>query len=143
MNMSTVLDQFDDRIGRYQSVSEMTLRFGLGVVILLGGAHKLLAPAVWHAYLAPPLLVLWPTAIAPLDLTFVLFGISEVVFGVLLLVDWHTPTVATITGLSLLGVVMNLTVGVIVGEAFIDVLIRDIGLTMLAFGVAFSVAGPE
>lgn len=136
MPPSNVLDQFDTFVARYSRFAEALLRGGLGVTILLAGVHKLVAPAMWHAYLAPPLGGLWPTGLLPLDPTFVLFGVSEVLFGLLLLANWHTPTVATLTALSLLGVVVNLALGVTVGEPYVDVLIRDIGLTLLAFGVA-------
>lgn len=136
MSSSDVLDGFDAAVARYNHLSGVLLRGGLGVTILLAGSHKLVAPAAWHAYLAPPLAALWPTGLLPLSPTFVLFGVSEVLFGLLLLADWHTPTVATLTALSLLGVVVNLGLGVTVGEPYVDVLIRDIGLTLLAFGVA-------
>jgi hypothetical protein len=72
--------------------------------------------------------------------TFVLFGVSEVVFGLLLLADWHTPTIAALTALSLAGVVLNLFIGVLLGQPWVDVLVRDLGLTLLAFGVALHAA---
>lgn len=138
MSATHVLERFDAAVSRYSDIAEICFRGGLGVTILLAGGHKLVAPAAWHAYLAPPFAALWPTTVLPLDPTFVLFGVSEVLFGVLLLADWHTPTVATVTGLSLVGVLLNLGVGVVFGEPYVDVLIRDVGLTLLAFGVAFS-----
>lgn len=135
-----VLDRTDATVGRFGTHSGIVLRWGLGVVILLAGGHKLVAPAVWHAYLAPPFVTVWPTALLSLDSLFVLFGVSEVVFGLLLLADWHTPTVALLTALSLVGVFLNLGLGVAVGESYVDVLIRDIGLTLFAFGVALQTA---
>ncbi len=140
MASSRLLDRSDAIVGRYADQADRFLRGGLGVVILLAGAHKLVAPAAWHAYLAPPLAELWPTALIGLDPTFVLFGVSEVVFGLLLLADWHTPTVAVLTALSLAGVVLNLGLGVLLGEPWVDVLVRDLGLTLLAFGVALHAA---
>lgn len=131
-----LLRRSDAAITQYRSLAVPLLRWGLGVTILLAGTHKLIAPAVWHAYLAPPIAELWPTAILGLDPTFVLFGVSEVLFGLLLLADWHTPTVAMLTAVSLLGVVVNLGVGVVVGAPHADVLIRDVGLTAFAVGVA-------
>ncbi|PSP76063.1 DoxX family protein [Halobacteriales archaeon QS_1_68_20] len=138
--VTTALDRADAWIGRYAHHARAALRFALGVVILLAGAHKLVAPAAWHGYLAPLLADLWPTALLPLDPTFVLFGVSEVLFGVLLLADWHTPTVAALTALSLLGVVANLVVGVVQGQPHADVLVRDVGLPPFAFGVALDAA---
>ncbi|MFT4891824.1 MAG: hypothetical protein ACI9YT_002759 [Halobacteriales archaeon] len=64
-------------------------------------------------------------------------------FGLLLLADWHTPTVAALTALSLVGVVANLCVGVAVGGPYVDVLIRDLGLALLAFGVALEAGAPR
>lgn len=140
MATSSLLDRSDAIVGRFADQADRLLRGGLGVVILLAGAHKLVAPAAWHAYLAPPLAELWPTALVGLDPTFVLFGVSEVVFGLLLLADWHTPTVSALTALSLAGVVINLGLGVLLGEPWVDVLVRDLGLTLLAFGVALQAA---
>lgn len=142
MAVANVLDRTDAAVAAYRHLADPLLRLGLGATILFAGAHKLVAPADWHAYLAPPLVDLWPTALLGLDPAFVLFGVSEVAFGVLLLADWHTPTVAVLTALSLLGVVANLGLGVVVGEAVVDVLIRDLGLAVLAAGVAV-LARPE
>lgn len=134
----TALDRSDDWIARHRHLAGAVLRVGLGLTILLAGAHKLVAPDVWHAYLAPSIAAVWPTTVLPLDPTFVLFGGSEVLFGVLLLADWHTPTVALLTALSLAGVVANLGIAVAAGEPVVDVLIRDIGLTVFAIGVGLS-----
>lgn len=140
MTLPSVLDRTDATVARFATLTESALRGGLGTVILLAGGHKLVAPAAWHAYLAPPFASVWPTAILPLDPVFVLFGVSEVVFGLLLLADWHTPTVAVVTALSLVGVVGNLGLAVAVGEPYVDVLIRDLGVTLLAFGVGLQAA---
>ncbi|MFB6361336.1 MAG: DoxX family membrane protein [Halobacteriales archaeon] len=142
MRSSHRLARSDARIGRYARHAGLVLRVGLGVVILLAGLHKLVAPSSWHAYLAPPITATWPTSLLPLDPTFVAFGLSEVLFGGLLLADWHTPTVAVFTALSLLGVVVNLLLAVAVGEPFVDVLVRDLGLVALAIGVALEAAAP-
>lgn len=136
MTMSHLLHRTDAALGRYRHLAPPVFRVGLGLTILLAGAHKLVAPAAWHAYLAPPIVELWPVGLVALDPTFVLFGVSEVLFGLLLLADWHTPTIAMLTALSLLGVVANLGLGVLWGEAVWDVLIRDVGLTALAGGLA-------
>ena len=120
--------------------SSSALRVGLGVTIFLAGAHKLVAPATWHVYLAPAFEAVWPTGILALDPAFVLFGVSEVLFGTLILTDWHTPTIAILTALSLLGVVVNLAIAIGQGQPFVDVLVRDIGLTVLAAGVALDAA---
>lgn len=140
MSLTNVLNRSDAIVGRYTDLTESFLRGGLGVVILLAGSHKLVVPGVWHAYLAPPFVTVWPAGLLPLDSAFVLFGISEILFGLLLLIDWHTPTVAILTALSLAGVLVNLGLGIAFGEPYVDILIRDIGLTLLAFGVSLHAA---
>lgn len=138
MDATDALARLDATVADHDHLVAPLLRVGLGVTILLAGAHKLVAPAVWHAYLAPPFAALWPTAVVPLNPVFVAFGVSEVVVGLLLLADWHAPTVAFVTALSLLGVAANLGVGAVAGEPVVDVLVRDLGLTVLAFGAALA-----
>lgn len=128
-----VSDRLLGGIGRH---GWAVLRLGLAAIILMAGAHKLVAPGVWHAYLAPPVAAVWPTGVIGFDALFVLFGLSEVFVGVLLVLDWHTPTVAAVTAVSLAGVVVNLVVGIGVGAGHVDVLVRDVGLTAYALGVA-------
>ncbi|MEF8756702.1 MAG: hypothetical protein V5A33_00545 [Halobacteriales archaeon] len=89
MTVRGLLDGADAMVRDYSHLRGVVLRGGLGVAILLAGAHKLVAPGAWHVYLAPPFADLWPTAVLPFDPTFVLFGVSEVLFGLLLLADWH------------------------------------------------------
>ena len=130
----------DRLVGSYAGATSRLLRWGLGFTIFLAGAHKLVAPAAWHAYLAPVLETAWPTGLVSLDLGFVLFGVSEVAFGLLLFADWHTPTVAGVTALSLAGVVANLLLAMGQGMAVGDVLVRDLGLTAFATAVALDAA---
>lgn len=130
----------DRAVGRYAGARSPVLRWGLGLTILLAGGYKLVAPAAWHAYLAPTLEAAWPTGILSLDAGFVLFGLSEIAVGLLLLADWHTPTVAALTAISLAATVGNLALAVAQGMAVIDVLIRDLGLTAFATGVALDAA---
>lgn len=136
-----LLARADAGIRRYAPHAGWVLRVGLGIVILFAGLHKLVAPSIWHAYLAPPILAIWPASVLPLDPTFIVFGISEVLFGGLLLADWHTPTVALLTALSLLGVVGNLLLAAAVGVPVLDVLLRYLGLVAFAVGVALESAG--
>lgn len=114
------------------------MRVGLGVTILLAGAHKLVAPGAWHAYLAPLFASLWPTALVPLDPAFVLFGVSEVVVGWLLVVDRYASLMAAVVAVSMLGVAINLALAVAQGVAVVDVLVRDVGLTLWAAGVTLA-----
>lgn len=142
MQWHRIMDRLDAAVARYRRHRGMVLRGGLGVTIFLAGVDKLIEPAAWHAYLAPPLVAIWPTGSFPLTPTFALFGISEILFGVLLLADWHTPTVAAATAVSIGGVVINLAIGIAVGEPYVDVLIRDFGLMALAAGVALEATAP-
>lgn len=135
------LDACDALVGRYAGKSSVLLRWGLGVTILLAGAHKFVAPAAWHAYLAPVLAAEWPAGVVSLDMLMVLFGVSEVLFAAALFADWHTPTVAAVTALSLYTTVGNLALAAAQGVPVADVLVRDLGLALFATGVALEAAG--
>lgn len=64
-----------------------------------------------------------------------LFGVSEVPVGALLLADrWASP-MAAIVAVSMLGVALNLRVGLAVDDPVMDVLVWDLGLTAYATGV--------
>lgn len=128
---------FEAFVGRYTSHADVVLRVGLGVLILLAGVHKLIAPGVWSPY-APPLVeALWPLALDP---TMILFGLSEVLFGLVLIRGVYTTVFAALTTISLLGTVGILTVGAVQTGRHVDVLIRDVGLTALALGVTLRAA---
>lgn len=134
------LERYHRLVAPRADLGRPLLRAGLGATILLAGAHKLVAPAAWHAYLAPLFASLWPTGAVPIDPAFVLFGVSEVVVGALLLVDRYSSAMAAVVAVSMLGVVVNLAVGVLQGEPVGDVLVRDVGLTLYATGVALAEA---
>lgn len=128
----------DHRLADHAAAAPAVLRVGLGLVILLEGAHKLVEPAVWAAYAAPWVEVLWPAPMVP---TMLASGAVEVGFGLALLADRYTAVAATVVALSIAFVVVNLaTVGLATG-AFVDVAIRDVGLAALATGVALQAAG--
>jgi uncharacterized membrane protein YphA (DoxX/SURF4 family) len=130
------LDRDPGVVGRHRDLARPLLRAGLGLVILLAGAHKLVAPGAWHAYLAPAFAAAWPTGVLPLAPTFVLFGVSEVLVGGLLVVDRYASPMAAVVAVSMLGVALNLALAVAQGEPFADVLVRDLGLTAYATAVA-------
>ncbi|MFB6295227.1 MAG: hypothetical protein ABEH66_00065 [Halobacteriales archaeon] len=131
-----ILDRTDALLGPYAGWSARVLRWGLGVSFLIGGGYKILAPSVYQAYFAPLFASLWPTAIVPLAPVFVLAGTFEFAFGVLLLADWHTPTVAGLTVPWLFGTNTNFVVAVAQGESSVDLLALYVGLMMMALGVA-------
>lgn len=116
------------------------LRVGLGLVILLEGAHKLVAPEMWAVYAAPWVLAIWPAPMVP---TMVANGAIEVGFGAAIVADRYTTVAAAVVALSIAFVVVNLaTIGVATG-AFVDVAIRDVGLVALAVGVTLQSAGDD
>lgn len=135
MDRPTLDDWLASRADRAPAI----LRVGLGLVILLEGAHKLVAPEVWAAYAAPWVLALWPAPMVP---TMLANGVIEVGFGLALVADRYTTLAATVVAVSIAFVVVNLaTIGAATG-AFVDVAIRDVGLVALAAGVALlSAAG--
>jgi uncharacterized membrane protein YphA (DoxX/SURF4 family) len=131
-----LLDRTDGLLGPYAGWSARVLRWGLGLSFLIGGGYKVLAPPVYQAYFAPLFASLWPTTIVPLAPVFVLAGIFEFGFGVLLLADWHTPTVAGLTVPWLFGTNVNFVVAVAQGASSVDLLALYVGLMMMALGVA-------
>lgn len=128
-------DSYVEYVQRWVPNTFEVMRLGLGGVILLAGAHKLVAPAVWTAYAAPVVTAFWPEAVLSFEGFMVINGVVEVLFGLVLLIDRYTPLVAGVVALSLAGVVLNLAVGALATGKFVDVLIRDLGLTILAVGV--------
>lgn len=140
MNVPPVLAAVDSRISRVGPHATRFLRIGFGLTLLLAGTHQFLNPANWHRYLAPQIASVLPMDLIPLDPVFSLFGATEVVVGLLVLVDWHVPTLASLSGLYLLSVVANLALAMLAGEPFGDVLMRDIGLALFAFGTALETA---
>lgn len=128
-------DSYVAYVQRWEPNTFEVMRLGLGAVILLAGAHKLVAPMVWTAYAAPVVTDLWPEAVISFEGFMVINGVLEVLFGLVLLLDRYTPLVAGVVALSLAAVVFNLAVGALTTGKFVDILIRDLGLTILAVGV--------
>lgn len=130
------LDRTDSWLAPYGDWSSTVFRWGLGVSFLVGGSYKMLEPAVYQAYFAPLFASLWPGALVPLDAVFVLAGLLEVAFGLLLVVEWHTPTVAGLTVPWLAGANVNFLVAVAQGEPSADLLSLYVALMTMAAGVA-------
>jgi len=116
----------------------VVLRVGLGVVILLAGLHKLVAPDDWGVYLAPLFADRWPV---PVDLSMVVFGVSELPFGLALIAGHYTTLSAAVVAVSMLGVLVDLGILWVQTGAGADVAIRDLGIFVLASGVAIRSAG--
>lgn len=134
------LDRVDGILAPYADWSGTVLRWGLGVSMLLGGGFKILEPVVYQAYFAPLFASLWPTSLVPLGAVFVLAGLFELAFGLLLLADWHTPAVAGLTAPWLAATNVNFIVAIAQGEPTVDLLALYVALMMMAIGVALGAA---
>jgi uncharacterized membrane protein YphA (DoxX/SURF4 family) len=107
-------------------------RWGLGLMLVAAGAHKLLDPAAWTAYVTDwlaPWLVVSPR-------TFMLAnGWLELGFAALLLADRYTAFAALVASVSLAATTGYLAVVWLNTGLFGDVIARDAGLTGLAVAV--------
>lgn len=120
---------FERYLAPYTHYADDAGRIGLGLVILLAGLHKFVDPGAWSVYAAPWFAAIWPF---PMDLTMVLFGVTEVPVGLALLFDWYTTLAAAIVAVSMLGVIFDLATIAVVSGRFVDVIVRDLGLFVLA-----------
>lgn len=114
-------------------------RLGLGAMLVLAGVHKLLDPAAWAVYVTDwlaPWLVVSPT------LFMLLNGPLEILFGGLLLADRFVAPSAAVAAVSLPATVVYLAVVAVTDGLFVDVLIRDVGLTVLAWVVLLDALPP-
>lgn len=100
--------------------------------MLLAGLHKLVAPGAWAVYVVPPFDLLLPTTPRQFMLA---NGVLELPFGLALLADRYAALAAAVVAVSLAATVGYLAVASALGRAFVDVLIRDLGLVALAVGV--------
>jgi uncharacterized membrane protein YphA (DoxX/SURF4 family) len=134
MNRATVVRS----LARADHLVDPLSRVGLGVVILLAGVHKLLAPEAWAVYLVPPfdrLVVLSPVEFMLLN------GVLEPPFALALVLDRYTTFAAAFVTVSLSVTVCYLAVAALLTNgAFVDVLVRDVGLVALAASVTVRAA---
>ena len=107
-------------------------RWGLGLMLVAAGAHKLLDPQGWTVYVTAwlaPWLVISPA-------TFMLAnGYLELGFAALLLADRYTAFAALVATVSLAATTCYLAVVWVDTGLFGDVVARDVGLTGLALAV--------
>lgn len=122
-------------VNKVREYAYLILRIGLGLVIFLAGAHKLVAPGIWTEYAAPWVVPLWPESLLSLELAMIINSVFEIFFGLAILAGFYTTIIAGITALALVSVVTDLLTGAIMTGKFDDILIRDIGLSALATGV--------
>lgn len=130
------------KMGPMTSVSNLTVqlpspsfvaRVGLGSMLILAGGHKLVDPSAWTVYVTDwlaPWIVVSPV-------TFMLVnGVLEVGFGLALVADRWTVVAAGVAAVSLSGTIGYLgLVALLDGGRFLDVLVRDVGLAVLAWAV--------
>jgi uncharacterized membrane protein YphA (DoxX/SURF4 family) len=115
-------------------------RLGLGLMVLLAGIHKLLAPDAWAVYVVDwlaPLLVVTPVEFMLLN------GWLEVAFGLAIIVDRYTAFAAAVAAVSLTATVGYLAVVWATAGRFGDVLARDVGLAALAWAVLVEALRPS
>ncbi|QKQ98373.1 DoxX family membrane protein [Candidatus Nanohaloarchaea archaeon] len=133
-------DSLKEFLERYSEHSSTVFRLGIGTVILFSGVHKLVNPAVWASYIAP----VFADLMSQIGLTGTLFmkanGVFEILFGAALTLDKYTTVAAGLVTLSMAGIILNLALG---GAGYMDVIIRDIGLLLLALGVTLQSARRE
>ena len=104
-----------------------TLRFFFGIVPIVAGLDKFTnLLVVWEKYLAPQFAHLVPAHAFMLAV-----GIIEIVAGIGVLFTPWTKVFATIVGLWLLGIALNLILG-----GFYDIAVRDIVLAASSFCLA-------
>ena len=109
-------------------------RVGLGAMLVLAGAHKLVAPESWAVYVTDwlaPWLVVSPRTFMLLN------GPPELLVGGLLLADRYVAPATAVAAVSLPATVAYLAVVAVTDARFVDVLIRDVGLATLALVVLF------
>lgn len=107
-------------------------RVGLGAMVLLAGVHKLVAPGAWTVYVTDwlaPWLVVSPV------LFMLVNGVLEVGFGLAIVAGRYTAVGAGVAAVSLTATVAYLGLVALLDGRFLDVLVRDVGLAMLAWAV--------
>lgn len=107
-------------------------RWGLGVMLVAAGAHKLLQPAAWALYVTDwlaPFLVVSPVVFMLVN------GWLELGFAALLFADRYTAFAATVATVSLAATIGYLSIVWLLTGRFGDVIARDLGLLALALVV--------
>lgn len=128
-----VIQSFERRLAAYDRWVDDVARWGLGLVILFAGVHKLLDPGAWAVYVVP-----WLAALLPMtpEEFMLLNGLLEPPFAAALLADRYAAPAAAFVALSLGATATYLIVVALTTGDFWDVVVRDIGLTALAVAVA-------
>lgn len=110
-------------VGRQADIA----RYGLGLVLVFVGVHKLFSPGIWASYVAPQLYGLGLDWTALMQYS----SIIEAGIGFGLLSGRYRRTFSALAAVSVLVVVLNL----VLARSFFDLIIRDLGLLVLAIVV--------
>lgn len=132
---SKLVDVSSGDVGYTAGYARVWLRVGLGIVVLLAGVSKYVQTAMWTKYYAPWFGRLWPTTLVSLETLTYAQGFFEILFGIALMLGFHTSLVAGIWALTMLGIVINLFTVFVTSGKYVGILIRDVGLFSLAVGV--------
>lgn len=110
-------------IGRQADIA----RYGLGIVLVLVGVHKLFEPGIWASYVAPQFYGFGLDWTALMQYS----SIVEAGIGFGLLSGRYRRTFSALAAVSILAVVLNL----VLAWSFFDLIIRDLGLLVLSLVV--------
>lgn len=99
-------------------------RYGLGLMLVGIGVHKYVAPSIWASYVAPQF---YATGL-PWTTLMQYSSIMEAGIGLGLLSGQYRRLFASLAVISILVVVVNL----VLAWSFFDLILRDIGLLVLA-----------
>ena len=132
MQVRSVIRSHTKRVTAQTPHPQTLSRWGLGLMLLAAGGHKLLDPSTWAVYVinwVAPWLVVSPTEFMLAN------GYLELGFGAALLADRYTAFAAFVAAVSLTVTTGYLTIVWVTAGVFGDVVARDIGLTGLAWTV--------
>ena len=138
--MSDPTERVERALDRRLPATATIARVGLGAMLLAAGVHKFVDPGAWTVYV-----VGWlePLVVSPFWFT-VVNGVFEVAVGAALIADRYTTLAGVVTALSLTGTVGYLAVVWVTQGRFGASLVRDFGLSWLAWTVvAAAVRGEE
>ncbi len=114
---------------RGSEVVARTLKIVFGLVPIVAGLDKFTDILTnWDKYLAPPIAHALPIAVHPFML---IVGVIEIVAGLCVLFTPWTRLFATIVGLWLIGIALDLVIG-----GFYDIAVRDTVMAIASFCLA-------
>lgn len=106
------------------TIGLLLLRIGLGGVFLWFGIDKFIHPDIWVHYIPS-----WFPMLISVSIFVLLMGIVETLVGFMLLAGFYTRIAAVLAVLMLIPIMISL--------GYNEIGVRDFGLLLLAFGLAF------